>query len=174
MLTGGGARAAYQVGLLRGIAKHFPDLRFQIITGVSAGAINAIFLAAHEGTLPEKTSALYDLWCTLECKHIFRFDFWSILPFRSALASILPRKRWAHPRGVVDTSPLRELLTRILDTRPHRPIRGIARNIENGWLHSVALMTLDYNTGQSVRWVQGDATAVTSSTARTAARFRPS
>ena len=155
MLTGGGARAAYQVGLLRGIAKHFPDLRFQIITGVSAGAINAMFLAAHEGTLPEKTSALYDLWCGLECKHIFRFDFRSILPFRSMLASILPRKRWMYPRGVVDTSPLRELLTRILDTRPHRPIRGIARNIEKGWLRSVALMTLDYNTGQSVRWVQG-------------------
>ena len=156
MLTGGGARAAYQVGLLRGIAKHFPDLHFQIVTGVSAGAINAIFLAAHEGTLPEKTSALSDLWCELECKHIFRFDYRSILPFRSALASIFPRKRWSHPRGVVDTSPLRELLTRVLNTRPHCPIRGIARNIENGWLHSVALMTLDYNTGQSVRWVQGD------------------
>src|SRR5439155_27198561 len=44
MLTGGGARGAYQVGLLRGIARHFPHLRFQIITGVSAGAINAVFL----------------------------------------------------------------------------------------------------------------------------------
>jgi NTE family protein len=53
MLTGGGARAAYQVGLLRGIARHFPHIRFQIITGVSAGALNATFLAAHEGTLPE-------------------------------------------------------------------------------------------------------------------------
>ncbi len=155
MLTGGGARAAYQVGLLRGIAKHFPDLRFQIITGVSAGAINAVFLAAHEGTLNEKTSALYDLWCTLECQHIFRFDVRSMLPFRSALASIFPRKRWSRPRGVVDTSPLRELLRRVLDTPPGRPIRGIGRNIENGWLRSVALMTLDYNTGQSVRWVQG-------------------
>src|SRR5947208_9233471 len=98
MLTGGGARAAYQVGLLRGIAKHFPDLRFQIITGVSAGAINAVFLAAHEGTLPEQTAALCDLWCALECKHIFRFDVRSILPFRSALASIFPRKRWSRPR----------------------------------------------------------------------------
>ncbi|HJW94174.1 MAG TPA: patatin-like phospholipase family protein [Thermoanaerobaculia bacterium] len=155
MLTGGGARAAYQVGLLRGIAKHFPDLRFQIITGVSAGAINAIFLAAHEGNLTEKTSALYDLWCSLECRHIFRFDVRSMLPFRSALASILPRKRWSGPRGVVDTSPLRELLTRILETRPGQPIHSIGRNIEKGWLHSVALMTLDYNTGQSVRWVQG-------------------
>jgi NTE family protein len=155
MLTGGGARAAYQVGLLRGIARHFPDLRFQIITGVSAGAINAAFLAAHQGTLPEKTAALNDLWCSLECKHIFRFDFSQMLPFRSALASVFPRKSWSNPRGVVDTSPLRELLTRVLGTQPGQPIGGIARNLERGLLHSVALMTLDYNTGQSVRWVQG-------------------
>jgi NTE family protein len=155
MLTGGGARAAYQVGLLRGIARHFPNLHFQIITGVSAGAINAVFLAAHEGTLAEKTAALTDLWCQLECKHIFRFDFRMLLPFRSALASIFPRKRWSRPRGVVDTSPLRELLTRILHTPPGKPIKSIANNIERGWLQSFALMTLDYTTGQSVRWVQG-------------------
>jgi NTE family protein len=155
MLTGGGARAAYQVGLLRGIAKQFPDLRFQIITGVSAGAINAIFLAAHEGTLPEKTEALSDLWCQLQCSDIFRFDMRSLLPFRSALASIWPRKSWSRPRGVVDTMPLRDLLSRVLHTRPGEPIRGVARNLQRGLLHSVALMTLDYNTGQSVRWVQG-------------------
>ncbi|HYR47115.1 MAG TPA: patatin-like phospholipase family protein, partial [Thermoanaerobaculia bacterium] len=41
VLTGGGARAAYQVGVLRGLARHFPDVQFDIITGVSAGAINA-------------------------------------------------------------------------------------------------------------------------------------
>src|SRR5258705_497835 len=84
MLTGGGARAAYQVGLLRGIARHFPDLRFQIITGVSAGAINAVFLASHDGTLAEKTAALSKLWCELECRHIFRFEFRMMLPFRAA------------------------------------------------------------------------------------------
>src|SRR6266568_5805755 len=53
MLTGGGARASYQVGLIRGLAHHFPHLRFQIVTGVSAGAINATILAAKEGTLQE-------------------------------------------------------------------------------------------------------------------------
>ena len=55
MLTGGGARAAYQVGLLRGIARHFPHLRFEIITGVSAGAINAIFLAESGERSPKKS-----------------------------------------------------------------------------------------------------------------------
>src|SRR5437763_16717996 len=71
MLTGGGARAAYQVGLLRGMARHFPDLDFQIITGVSAGAINAIYLAAMQGNLAHRVQQLHDLWSTLECQHVF-------------------------------------------------------------------------------------------------------
>ncbi len=50
-LTGGGARAAYQVGLLRCLAEMVPDYRFRIVTGVSAGAINAAFLASHPGGL---------------------------------------------------------------------------------------------------------------------------
>lgn len=72
MLTGGGARAPYQVGLIKGLARHFPNLRFQIITGVSAGAINAIFLAAHDGSLREAADGLADVWRFLECRHVFR------------------------------------------------------------------------------------------------------
>jgi NTE family protein len=155
MLTGGGARAAYQVGLVRGIARHFPDLNFDIITGVSAGALNAVFLAAHEGSLAERASKLSDLWCTLECQHIFRFDARVLLPFRTALTSLFPKRGWRRPSGLVDTTPLRQLLARILNTPPGQPIRGIARNLNRGDLRAVALMTLDYATGQSVRWVQG-------------------
>ena len=156
MLTGGGARAAYQVGLLRGISKHFPDLKFQVITGVSAGAINAIYLAAQEGTLRQKTSSLIDLWCELECRHIFRFDYKSMIPFRSALASFFPSKRWGRQHGLVDTSPLCDLMLRICGTTTgSQPIDAIRRNLEAGEIRSVALITLDYSTGQSVRWVQG-------------------
>src|SRR5258705_2744033 len=72
MLTGGGARAAYQVGLLRGIARHFPGLRFEIITGGFAGAINAIFLPRKRGSLAKKVSQLTDLWCALEWPPGFR------------------------------------------------------------------------------------------------------
>lgn len=145
MLTGGGARAAYQVGLLKGIARHFPDLRFQIITGVSAGAINASFLAAHSGTLSEQAEALAEMWGQLEGDHIYQFDWRSMIPFR--------KRKKQH--GFVDTAPLRELLSRILDTRSGQPIRAIADNIRSGRLNAVALITLDYSTGQSVRWVQG-------------------
>lgn len=57
VLTGGGARAAYQVGFLRVVARRIPDLRFDIITGVSAGAINATLLASHPGTLYDAASS---------------------------------------------------------------------------------------------------------------------
>lgn len=155
MLTGGGARAAYQVGLLRGIARHFPRIRFDIVTGVSAGAINAIFLAARHGSLAEKAEKLAQMWCELECNHVFRFDYRSLMPFRSALASVFPRHRWTRPHGLVDTSPLAQLLSRVFNARPDEPIRGILDNLRSGELHAVALMTLDYSTGQAVRWVQG-------------------
>jgi NTE family protein len=158
MLTGGGARAAYQVGLLKGIAQHFPRLRFKIVTGVSAGAINAIYLAAHHGSLKEKARTLDRMWCELNCDSIYRFDWKVMLPFRSAIASISTRRnKWTktQPRALVDTTPLRELMCRVLDTPPGLPIEGIADNIRSGYLTALALMTLDYSTGQTVRWVQG-------------------
>src|SRR5437762_12813022 len=83
MLTGGGARAAYQVGLLRGLARHFPELEFQIVTGVSAGAINAVYLAAMQGNLAHRVDQLHDLWRTLECDHVFSANYSTLLPFRS-------------------------------------------------------------------------------------------
>lgn len=155
MLTGGGARAAYQVGLIQGLAHYFPNLKFQIVTGVSAGAINAMFLAARRGSLAQKAEELADVWCELDCSSIWRFDWRSLVPFRSALASVFPRKKWTRPRGVVDTAPLAQLLRNIFDTASGLPIRGIRENLLSGDLHAVALITLDYSTGQSVRWVQG-------------------
>ena len=158
MLTGGGARAAYQVGLLKGIARHFPRLKIQIVTGVSAGAINAMYLAAKQGTLAEKAEQLDRMWCQLSCESIYEFDWKAFLPFRSMLASMSKkRNRWAasKPHALVDTTPLRNLLCRVLGVPPGMPIDGIEENLRSGELTAVALMTLDYSTGQTVRWVQG-------------------
>jgi NTE family protein len=158
MLTGGGARAAYQVGLLKGLAAHFPELRIQIITGASAGAINAAYLAARPGSLMEKARRLEQMWCELNCESIYQFDWKMFLPFRAALASLLPKKSRftrSQPHALVDTTPLRNLICRILATPCGRPIAGIEENIRSGDLTALALMTLDYSTGQTVRWVQG-------------------
>lgn len=155
MMTGGGARAAYQVGLIRGLATHFPDLKIRIITGVSAGAINAMFLAGRRGTLVEKADQLRDLWCALECSSIWRFDWRNLIPFRSALSSVFWRHRWAKRSSIVDTAPLARLLYEVTGSRPGQPIPGVIENINDGTIHAVALVTLDYSTGQTVRWFQG-------------------
>lgn len=158
MLTGGGARAAYQVGLLKGIARHFPRLKIQIVTGVSAGAINAMYLAAKQGTLAEKAEQLDRMWCELSCDSIFEFDWKALLPFRSVMASLSKRSsKWtaSKPHAIVDTTPLRNLLCRVLGVPPGTAIQGIDENLRAGDLTAVALMTIDYSTGQTVRWVQG-------------------
>jgi len=147
MLTGGGARAAYQVGLLRGLARHFPTVHFQIVTGVSAGAINAAFLAANGGSLQQKVDRLTDLWRVLECDRVFRPNYASLLPFR---------RRGMH--GLFGSEPLAALLGEILHCPARNaPIEGIRENLRHGTLEAVSLLTLDYSTGQTVRWIQGRA-----------------
>src|ERR1700729_846371 len=71
MLGGGGARGAYQAGVLRGIARRFPDLSFPILTGVSAGAVNTSPLAAHEGTLAKAADDLIALWLALSPQQVY-------------------------------------------------------------------------------------------------------
>ena len=155
MLTGGGARAAYQVGLIKGLARHFPHLQFRIVTGVSAGAINAMFLAGRAGSLAEKAEQMGEMWCSLQCNSIWEFDWRTLIPFRSALASVFWRRRWTRPHSLVDTTPLAQLLYRAFNARPGQPIAGVRENLANGSLSAVALITLDYSTGQTVRWYQG-------------------
>ena len=74
VLTGGGARAAYQVGVLRAIARHLPEAKFDIITGVSAGAINAVFLASRSGPLREIVEQLNSVWSVLSVADVMRID----------------------------------------------------------------------------------------------------
>lgn len=157
VLSGGGARAAYQVGLLRCVAEMAPDLRFSIITGVSAGAVNAVFLAGHPGGLAAATEDLCGLWSELEVSNIFRIG---------PVALARNAARWAarllsggarlvpEVRGLLDPAPLSELLSRRL-AGAEGEIDGIARNLEAGGLKGAALTTLDYATGRTWTWVQG-------------------
>ena len=157
VLTGGGARAAYQVGFLRCMARRMPELRFGIITGVSAGAINAVYLASHTGTIEEAVDGLSELWRELEIQHVFRADTWSLLcnllrwgsRLISGGTSLVPQVK-----GFVDTTPLRDYLREALTLEDDR-IVGIDENLESGRLKAVALTTLDYATGRTVTWVQG-------------------
>ena len=158
VMGGGGARAAYQAGVLRFLSRRFPHLQAPIITGVSAGAINAAHLAAHHGTFEQATDELFHLWSSLNVEHVFRTDVpslaWHVFRWGRQLISGGVR---AGPqvRGLLDTDPLRTYLA----DRMHAidgELTGINYNLAMGRLRAVALSTTNYSTGQSVLWVQGE------------------
>jgi NTE family protein len=157
VLSGGGARAAYQVGLLRAIAKRFPDLDPPVLTGVSAGAINAVWLAAHAERFADKVEALAQLWSGLTVDSVLRVGS---LPLARNVAftglRLISGGLLRAPRSsaFVDTSPLRELLVRTM-AAPDGSLSGIAQNIERGRLCAVAVTASCYTTGQSITWVEG-------------------
>ena len=160
VLTGGGARAAYQVGLVRHLAKRLPEFHFDVLTGVSAGAINASFLASHTGSAAEATEELMSTWLDLTPDHVFRDDGWSlgkmVLRWLLNLASGGLRYR-PQVRGLVDTSPLGNHLADVLgvEAANGRVLPGIAKNLDRGRLDAVAVTTVEWSTGQTVTWVQG-------------------
>lgn len=157
-LGGGGARAVYQVGFLRYLARTYPNLRIPILTGVSAGAINAAFLANHPGNLRDAVEELAVWWCKLSVGEIFRADPLALsgnfLRWCTRLAAgggeLTP-----PTRGLVNTAPLRNFLKRAMNA-PDGRLTGIAQNICSGRLRAVGLTSINYTTGQSTTWVQGD------------------
>jgi NTE family protein len=156
VLSGGGARAAYQLGVLRLLTREFPDVVPSILTGVSAGGINAAYLAASQAPFPDKVESLAQIWTGIRIDDVFRVDM------RDLASRTL---RWGgrllsggkHPlppaRSLVDTDPLRRMLARVLGTEEGQ-IPGIAQSLQDGWLRAVALTASSYTTGQSVTWVQ--------------------
>ncbi len=159
MLGGGGARGAYQAGVLRGIARRCPDLTFPIKTGISAGAVNTIHLAAHHGTPSEAADDLVRLWVSLTPDQVFRVGtaplLWNVFRWGARLASGGIGRGREPMRGMVDTEPLREFLTRSLGAGPRTALAGIERNIASGALSAVALSATSYTNGQSMTWVEG-------------------
>jgi len=137
VLSGGGARAAYQVGFLRVLAREFPDVVPGILTGVSAGGINAAYLAARPDPFDRKVEALADIWRALRIDSVFRVDLRD-LASRSVRwgGRLLSGGKYVVPpaRSLVDTEPLHELLQQLLQSE-RGDSKGIARNLDDGWLH---------------------------------------
>lgn len=156
VMGGGGARAAFQVGVLRAIARERPDLPVPVLTGVSAGAINAAHMAAHHGSFQQAVSELSELWGNLQIEHVFRTDPWSLVRILTRWARQLTSGGAGESgaRGLVDTQPLWEFLTEALHPVDGE-ITGIRANLARGRLRALALSTSSYTTGQSITWVQG-------------------
>ena len=111
-----------------------PDLNIPIITGVSAGAINAAFLANHTGTFAEAVEDLSELWLSLSVEQIFCVDAWDLIRnvFRWGIRLIsggLPKESSA--RSLLDSRPLRKLLHRAL-LSPGNTIAGIGKEFRPG------------------------------------------
>jgi NTE family protein len=156
VLTGGGARGAYQVGMLRYLARTYPDLQIPIQTGVSAGAINIALLAQHHGSFRQAADELASLWAELIPEKIFRVDVGSLVGNigRWGLRLTAGGMTDARTRALVDTAPLRSFLEEAL-APVHGELTGIDYNLQRGRLRAVSISTTDYTTGQSVVWVQG-------------------
>lgn len=155
-LTGGGARGAYQAGVLQRLGEAVGDLQFGIITGVSAGAINAAFVANHRGSLGRATHELAGLWAALSTEEVLRgtplelarnVTRWGVQLLSGGLET-LPRVR-----GLLDTEPLRALLTRVLCDEQGE-LSGVRDNLERRRLGAFAVTTTSYATGQAMTFAE--------------------
>jgi len=157
VLGGGGAHAAYQVGFLRALAREFPDLEIPILTGVSAGAINAVYLANHTGSFKQAVDDLVAMWQGLTIDQIFRTETLSLLKNLlhwqlSLMSGGLIRS--PTERGLVDSSPLHHLLQREF-FRDGQMLAGIESKLQACRLKAVAVTATDYHSDRAVTWVQG-------------------
>lgn len=153
ILTGGGARAAYQVGVLKAIAELLPDKArnpFPIICGTSAGAINAASLACFSRDFGQAVGYLREVWENFHAHHVYRSDAWGIARtgahwLGALIAGWVVR---TAPRSLLDNAPLAELLHRNLD------LADIDRAIEEGALKALCITASGYASGQSVNFFQ--------------------
>lgn len=156
ILSGGGARAAYQAGVLQAVADILPDLHnpFPIICGTSAGAINATAMAAHPGEFRAAALDLAKTWRSLEMDQVFHSDWWSLISgaFRAGASLFNDGVGKDRPVSLLDNTPLREFLKTVI------PFENIQKRVESGDLEALCITALGYNSGDSVSFFQGNET----------------
>ncbi len=153
VLTGGGARSAYQVGVLLALAELLPRARnpFQVIVGTSAGAVAASVLAAEAHHWRRAVAGLERVWANFRSEQVFHVDKGHMLRAGAhwVLALVSGGLVLAPPKSMLDNSPLRELLG------VHVDCEGIRRSIARGHLRAFALCSTSYSTGRSVAFFDG-------------------
>jgi NTE family protein len=156
VMTGGGARGAYQAGVLKRLGE-LKRVRthgnpFPIIGGASAGAINGAALATGCHDFASASQILAEFWATLKCSDIFRCDVlsqahnsltWMVdLSFGAILGG-------GHARSLLDATPLRHFLNK------HLECDQIQENIKRGHLYALAISATNFNSGKSYLFIQG-------------------
>jgi len=155
ILSGGGARAAYQVGVLKAIAELLPPTQhnpFQIICGTSSGSINAAKLATEADDFHLSVDSLEELWGNLESRYIHQVGFSEILSsvlklfgsfFHSGIAT-------GRPLSLFNNMPLRHLIGEHVD------FQRLPKMIEQSHLYALCITALGYTSGQSISFFQGN------------------
>ncbi len=157
VLSGGGARGAYQAGVLNGISAilrgmpHQTQCPFQIITGISAGAINAAFIAANCDEYTGSITRLAELWSEIHSHDVFRTDPWSLgrIGMQLALDVVSGGSRFGrHTQGLLDTAPLAHLLL----GRIH--FEKIREHMASGILNGIAVSATNYATNECISFYE--------------------
>ena len=153
VLPGGGARAAYQVGVLKAIAEFLPNAPnpFRIVVGTSAGAVSAAVLASEAFRWQRAVAALEAVWVNFHVHHVFRTDAFSMLRsgLRWALSLATGGLLLPPPPALFDNAPLRHLLQQRINWR------HLQRSIDSGHLDALALCASSYTAATSVAFFQG-------------------
>lgn len=155
VMTGGGARAAYQVGAVRAIYELIKkkELLFDVISGNSAGGINSCYLAANAENWDIASHNLEQLWTRVKPQNIYDLRARTITEIGSKLFSgtvfggLSPKGSTIN--HLLDTAPLRALALREMD------FSHIGKNINDGKLHGLSLSTTNYNSGSNVVFYEG-------------------
>ena len=154
VLSGGGARAAYQVGVLREIAEALPPatpLPFPIVCGNSAGALNAAFIAADARHFDRAVRGLDQLWSSLTPGAVYRTE--GRILMLAALRMVRAFFRGGmgatdHTPALLDSSPLAAVLGRVID------FARIQQNIDEGLVQALAITAFSYSSGRSISFCQ--------------------
>lgn len=156
ILTGGGARAAYQVGVLKAISEFLPrhaHSPFPIICGTSAGALNAATLAVNAQSFRKGVQYLMNTWKNFHASQIYRTDaagvFNNTVLWLAGVAASAIGINKLKQVSLLDNSPLVELLEGIL------PCEKIQESIDAGYLHALSITASGYGSGESVTFYQG-------------------
>jgi len=155
MLSGGGARAAYQVGVLKALADILPKEAsnpFPIVCGTSAGAINAAAVAIYASQFREAIWRLVHVWGNFHVHQVFRSDFkgLSSSAMHWVAALTLGGLGKYNPVSLLDRAPLEELLSHYL------PFEKIQDSLDNGYLDSLCISASSYSDGNSVSFFQAN------------------
>lgn len=160
ILTGGGARAAYQVGVLRAVVRMLSEADllqgnpFPIIAGTSAGAINGAALACGSDDIESAVEGLSSIWREFHANQVYRSDAWSVLGSGAKWLSMISEgwggAKWgrSRPKSLLDNSPLADLLARAI------PLERLPRLLHRGHMQALAVSASSYTSGQHVTFYE--------------------